>query len=78
MTHTTGQVFSTLDLPGDPQQKTALLINPPVYDMQYWAEWSQPYGLLRIARLLGHPSTSSGRGLGYKRRELFDFMAAPG
>ncbi len=57
-------------LPGDPQQKTALLVNPPVYDTQYWAEWSQPYGLLRIARLLGN--------LGYKRRELFDFMEAPG
>ncbi|MEJ5199594.1 MAG: B12-binding domain-containing radical SAM protein, partial [Anaerolineae bacterium] len=58
------------DLPGDPAQKTALLINPPVYDTQYWAEWSQPYGLLRIARLLAQ--------LGYKRRELFDFMEATG
>src|SRR6266487_3858843 len=31
----------------------ALLINPPVYDAQYWARWSQPAGLLRIATLLG-------------------------
>ncbi len=62
--------FHPADLPGDPAQKTALLINPPVYDTQYWAEWSQPYGLLRIARLLAQ--------LGYKRRELFDFMEATG
>ena len=58
------------DLIGEPAHKTALLINPPVYDTQYWAEWSQPYGLLRIARLL--------EKLGYRRRELFDFMEAPG
>jgi len=56
-------------LPGDPTGKTALLINPPVYDTQYWSEWSQPYGLLRIARLLAN--------LGYKRRELFDFTERP-
>lgn len=62
--------FRTSDLPGDPIRKTALLINPPLYDTQYWAEWSQPYGLLRIARLLGN--------LRYKRRELFDFMEARG
>lgn len=55
---------------GDPAAKTALLINPPVYDVQYWAEWSQPYGLLRIAALLAR--------LGYKRRDLFDFMEASG
>jgi len=55
--------FKTSDLSGEPKEKTALLINPPVYDTQYWAEWSQPYGLLRIARLLGNP--------GYKRRGLF-------
>jgi hypothetical protein len=57
-------------LPGDPRQRTALLINLPVYDTQYWAEWSLPYGPLHIARLLGH--------LGYRRRELFDFMEAGG
>jgi hypothetical protein len=39
------------DTLGDrPARRTALLINPPVYDTQYWAEWAQPYGLLRIAR----------------------------
>lgn len=58
--------FRPASLPGNPKRKTALLINPPVYDTQYWAEWSQPYGLLRIARMLGD--------LKYKRRELFDFM----
>jgi len=62
--------FDVHDLPGDPQQKIALLINPPVYDTQYWAEWSQPYGLLRIAALL--------KKHGYKRRELFDFMETAG
>src|SRR6266516_1996120 len=30
----------------------ALLINPPVYDAQYWARWSQPAGLLRIGSWL--------------------------
>jgi radical SAM superfamily enzyme YgiQ (UPF0313 family) len=30
----------------------ALLINPPVYDAQYWARWSQPAGLLRLATYL--------------------------
>lgn len=64
------QHFTASCLPGTPQRKTALLINPPVYDTQYWAEWSQPYGLLRVARWL--------ETLGYKRRELFDFMEAPG
>lgn len=58
--------FKSSSLPNNPKRKTALLINPPVYDTQYWAEWSQPYGLLRVARLLGD--------LKYKRRELFDFM----
>lgn len=58
--------FKTAKLPGNPRRKTALLINPPVYDTQFWAEWSQPYGLLRIARMLGD--------LKYKRRGLFDFM----
>ena len=62
--------FESTDLPGVPSQKTALLINPPIYDTQYWAEWSQPYGLLRIASLL--------KQLGYRRRELFDFMEAHG
>src|SRR6266699_1946052 len=35
-----------------PATRRALLINPPVYDAQYWARWSQPAGLLRIATLL--------------------------
>lgn len=37
---------------GRPGFRRALLINPPVYDAQYWARWSQPAGLLRIATLL--------------------------
>jgi len=32
--------------------KRALLINPPVYDVQYWAEWSQPHGLLKVGSYL--------------------------
>jgi len=44
----------------------ALLINPPVYDTQYWAEWSQPYGLLRIASWL--------KRRGYKKLWFFDFL----
>ena len=34
------------------QARAALLINPPVYDTQYWAHWSLPYGLLRVASWL--------------------------
>src|SRR5687768_6462827 len=30
----------------------ALLISPPIYDTQYWAHWSLPYGLLRVASWL--------------------------
>src|ERR1700730_18160122 len=52
----------------DPHRKTALLINPPVYDTQYWAEWSQPYGLLRIAALL--------KQYRYKHVDFYDFMEA--
>jgi len=58
--------FSSEQLTGSPRYKSALLINPPVYDTQYWAEWAQPYGLLRIAALLKRRR--------YKRIELFDFM----
>lgn len=32
--------------------RVALLINPPIYDTQYWARWSQPHGLLRIGTFL--------------------------
>lgn len=60
--------FSPKSLPGDPRRKTALLINPPVYDTQYWAEWSQPYGLVRIAALL--------RKQRYRHIDFFDFMEA--
>src|SRR5437660_12645766 len=38
--------------PCRPGTRRALLINPPVYDAQYWARWSQPAGLLRIATYL--------------------------
>ena len=61
--------FDLRSLPGDPGEKTALLVNPPVYDTQYWAEWSQPYGLVRIGALL--------RAAGYTRVLLYDFMETP-
>lgn len=32
--------------------KRALLINPPVYDVQYWPDWSQPHGLLKVGAYL--------------------------
>lgn len=38
----------------------ALLVQPPVYDTQYYAEWSMPSGLLKVATWL--------RGLGYDLR----------
>jgi hypothetical protein len=60
--------FEIASLPGSSSRKSALLINPPVYDTQYWAEWSQPYGLVRIAALL--------RSNAYKRIDFFDFMEA--
>ena len=60
--------FTLGGLPIEPTRKTALLINPPVYDTQYWAEWSQPYGLVRIAALL--------RKNHYKHVSFFDFMEA--
>ena len=40
----------------------ALLIQPPVYDTQYYAEWSMPSGLLKVATWL--------RELGYDMRLL--------
>src|SRR5260370_13166666 len=46
----TNENFSIHDYPSG--KRRALLINPPVYDAQYWARWSQPAGLLRIATLL--------------------------
>jgi len=64
--HNVIEGFRISDLPGASRRKTALLIAPPVYDTQYWSQWSQPYGLLRIAALLKKHR--------YKRVELFDFM----
>jgi radical SAM superfamily enzyme YgiQ (UPF0313 family) len=32
--------------------KWAILVNPPVYDTQYWARWAMPHGLLKIASWL--------------------------
>ena len=61
--------FDLRSLPGDPGAETALLVNPPVYDARYWAEWSQPYGLLCIDALL--------RRHGHKRVLLYDFMETP-
>ena len=46
---------------------SALLISPPVYDVQYWANWSMPYGLLRVASWL--------QGKGYMLK-LIDCMEA--
>src|SRR3954465_9429510 len=40
----------------------ALLVQPPIYDTQYYAEWSMPSGLLKVATWL--------RGLGYDLRLL--------
>ncbi len=46
---------------------TALLINPPIYDTQYWAHWSQPHGLLKVATWL--------RQTGYRHLWLIDALA---
>ncbi|PWK13472.1 radical SAM protein [Tumebacillus permanentifrigoris] len=34
------------------QKRFAILINPPIYDTQYWARWSMPHGLLKIGTWL--------------------------
>lgn len=34
------------------RNKLGILINPPIYDTQYWARWSLPHGLLKIATWL--------------------------
>jgi hypothetical protein len=34
------------------RNRCAILINPPLYDTQYWARWSMPHGLLKIASWL--------------------------
>lgn len=41
-----------LPIPDGKGKRRILLINPPVYDTQYWSRWSQPAGLLRLATLL--------------------------
>ncbi len=56
----------------DPSQvlrgaKSAILINPPIYDTQYWAYWSQPHGLLKVAAWL--------RKNGYTQLRLIDCLA---
>jgi hypothetical protein len=45
----------------------ALLINPPLYDTQYWAHWSQPHGLLKVASWL--------KQIGYTHLWLIDCLA---
>jgi len=60
--------FSVDALGGRSTRKSALLIAPPIYDTQYWAEWSQPTGLLRVAALLKKHR--------YKKLWLYDFMEA--
>jgi len=47
--------------------KSAILINPPIYDTQYWAYWSQPHGLLKVATWL--------RKNGYENLRLIDCLA---
>ena len=32
--------------------KKAILLHPPIYDIQYWAYWAQPHGLLKVATWL--------------------------
>lgn len=47
--------------------RKALLINPPIYDTQYWAYWSQPHGLLKVATWL--------KEQGYTDLRLIDCLA---
>ncbi len=47
--------------------RSALLINPPIYDTQYWPHWSQPHGLLKVATWL--------RRRGYAHLRLLDCLA---
>lgn len=48
--------------------RKALLINPPIYDTQYWARWSQPHGLLKVATWLR-------KHHGYTHLRLLDCLA---
>jgi radical SAM superfamily enzyme YgiQ (UPF0313 family) len=61
--------------------KSALLINPPIYDTQYWAHWSQPHGLLKVAswlrnndyrdiRLLDCLATNEKRKVSFRKRNI--------
>lgn len=47
--------------------RKALLINPPIYDTQYWAHWAQPHGLLKVATWL--------KNKGYTDIRLIDCLA---
>lgn len=47
--------------------RSALLINPPIYDTQYWAYWAQPHGLLKVATWL--------KQNGYSDLRLIDCLA---
>jgi radical SAM superfamily enzyme YgiQ (UPF0313 family) len=72
----------TFDVPNGPQGfRRTLLLNPPVYDAQYWARWSQPAGLLRLGTYLkqcGHAvdlidcMETDERGFVPKSRRFFD------
>jgi len=46
------EIIKGLDLDTFDNNSTFLLINPPVYDVQYWAAWSLPTGLLRLSAAL--------------------------
>jgi len=48
--------------------RKALLINPPIYDTQYWAHWAQPHGLLKVASWLKNKH-------GYTDIRLIDCLA---
>lgn len=52
--------FSPTFQPSLGRPRRALLINPPIYDTQYYAEWSLPHGLLKIASYL--------KNLGYETK----------
>ncbi len=61
--------------------KNAILINPPIYDTQYWPRWSQPHGLLKVStwlrnhnyeniRLLDCLATNAKRKVSYRKRNI--------
>jgi hypothetical protein len=64
--------------------RVALLVNPPVYDTQYWSKWSQPHGLLRIGSYLKERGYETHlidclqpymeRKVRYKRRAIIDVI----